>query len=64
MEETLDEYMLEDLYWNFDAERKRGNRSERDIFKEKMRYFAKSSFKYKMETSISKIDINKKLEII
>ena len=39
MEETLDEYMLEDLYWNFDAERKRGNRSERDIFKEKIIYF-------------------------
>lgn len=40
MQEPLDEEMLEQLYWEFDAERNKKNRSERDIFKGKMRYFA------------------------
>lgn len=38
--EKLNEDLLEQLYWQFDDERKRGNRSERDIFKGKMRFFA------------------------
>jgi hypothetical protein len=59
MEETLNEDMLEELYWDFDAERKRGNRSERDIFKGKMRYFTKSSFKYPTTVKVSqKIDLS------
>jgi len=41
MEETLNEELLEQLYWDFDAERKTGSRSERDIFKGKMRLFAR-----------------------
>lgn len=41
MEETLNEELLEQLYWDFDAERKTGRISERDIFKYKMRLFAR-----------------------
>jgi hypothetical protein len=40
MQEPLNEELLEQLYWEFDSERKRGNRSERDVFKGKMRHFA------------------------
>lgn len=34
------EELIELLYWEFDAERSKGSRSERDIFKGKMRYLA------------------------
>lgn len=34
------EELLEQLYWEFDTQRSRGSRSERDIFKGKMRFFA------------------------
>lgn len=35
----FDEDLLEQLYWEFDTERKRSG-AERDVFKGKMRYFA------------------------
>jgi hypothetical protein len=50
MEETLDEDMLEQLYWEFDTERNR--ESERDIFKRKMRFFVRAS-KYQTTTKVS-----------
>ncbi len=34
------EDLLERLYWDFDAQCKEGSRSERDVFKGKMRFFA------------------------
>jgi len=34
------EELLESLYWEFDSERNKGNYSERDVFKWKMRHFA------------------------
>jgi len=34
------EDLIEQLYWEFDAERKSGKNSERDVFKWKMRHFA------------------------
>jgi hypothetical protein len=45
MEETLNEELLEQLYWDFDAERKIGKLSERDIFKGKMRLFARRTIR-------------------
>lgn len=42
MKESLNEDLLEQLYWEFDTERNKGNLSERDIFKNKMRFFAKN----------------------
>lgn len=41
MKETLNEDLLEQLYWEFDFERAKKYSSERDIFKHKMRHFAK-----------------------
>lgn len=41
MEETLDEALLEELFWEFDHHSKKGGESVRDVFKNKMRYFAK-----------------------
>lgn len=41
MEETLDEELLEELFWKFDHQTKYGNQSARDIFKYMMRYFAR-----------------------
>lgn len=40
MQEPLNEEMLEQMYWEFDTERNKGTRSERDVFKGKMRFFA------------------------
>jgi len=41
MEETLDEELLEELFWDFDHKTKYGKQSVRDIFKYTMRYFAR-----------------------
>jgi hypothetical protein len=49
MEETLNEELLEKLYWDFNSERNKGNLSERDIFKHKMRYFAKYPLSKKLQ---------------
>lgn len=39
--------LLEQLYWEFDAEVKKGNKSERDVFKMKMRAYAAKVSDYK-----------------
>lgn len=41
------EDMIERLYWEFDAEKKIGSLSERDIFKKKMRHIVSLSSKSK-----------------
>jgi hypothetical protein len=41
MEETLNEDLLEKLYWDFNSERNKCSLSERDIFKHKVRMFVK-----------------------
>ena len=38
--ENKAEEVLEQLYWEFDTQIKEGKRSERDIFKGKVRWFA------------------------
>lgn len=35
-----EEELLEQLFWEFDSERSKKNLPERDIFKQKMKYFA------------------------
>lgn len=42
MQEDLDEELLERLFWEFDFERKRYPGFERDVFKGKMRLFARN----------------------
>jgi len=58
MEETLNEELLEKLYWDFDAERKRGNSSERDIFKRKVRFFAKQTVRFPTYTIKQEINLS------
>lgn len=39
--------LLEELYWHFDSEKKKGSRSERDIFKAVMRVYGNSESAHK-----------------
>lgn len=38
-----DEDLLEELYWDYDAQRQKRNIDERSIFKGKLRYFARKT---------------------
>ncbi len=49
MKEDLDEDLLEQLYWEFDSRRAKKELSERDIFKQTMRHFARHEVKKFLE---------------
>lgn len=49
----LNEDMLEVLYLEFVADREKGELPERDVFKGKMRHFARNGLKYPPATGLT-----------